>query len=116
VIVSGWGDAVGFRIGAGFDHRQSTGGVPNDTALKSAIALLEAFARFDGPQREVFVRRAFYRPFDLSLCVLTIDSAVVWRGRGCVGRPDLVVEERALVLGQLDEEARLRLLPSSSPD
>ena len=35
-----------------------TGGVPNDTALKSAIALLEAFARFDGPQRDVFVRRA----------------------------------------------------------
>jgi hypothetical protein len=34
------------------------GGVPNDTALKSAIALLEAFARFDGPQRDVFVRRA----------------------------------------------------------
>jgi hypothetical protein len=35
-----------------------TGGVPNDTAIKSAIALLEAFARFDGPQCEVFVRRA----------------------------------------------------------
>ncbi len=45
-----------------------------------------------------------------------MDSAVVWRGQGCVARPDLVVEERELVLGQLDEEARLRLLPSSSPD
>jgi hypothetical protein len=39
-------------------YYQSTDGVPNDTAIKSAIALLEAFARFDGPQREVFVRRA----------------------------------------------------------
>jgi hypothetical protein len=39
-------------------YYQSTDGVPNDTAIKAAIALLEAFARFDGPQREVFVRRA----------------------------------------------------------
>ena len=38
----------------------STDGVPNDNSVRSAIALLEAFARFDGPQREVFVRRAAY--------------------------------------------------------
>ena len=39
-------------------------------------------------------------------------SAVVRRGEGCVGRADLVMEELALVLGQLDENVRLRLLPA----
>jgi hypothetical protein len=36
------------------------GGVPNDNSIRATIAMLEAFARFDGPQREVFVRRAAF--------------------------------------------------------
>ena len=48
----------GLRLWLIRSYYLGTGGVPNDTALKSAIALLEAFARFDGPQRDVFVRRA----------------------------------------------------------
>jgi Toprim domain len=48
----------GLRLWLTRSYYLGTGGVPNDTALKSAIALLEAFARFDGPQRDVFVRRA----------------------------------------------------------
>ena len=36
----------GFRLWLIRSYYHSTGGVPNDTALKSAIALLEAFASF----------------------------------------------------------------------
>jgi Toprim domain len=39
----------------------TTNGVPNDSSIRSAIAVLGAIARFRGEQREVFVRRAFFK-------------------------------------------------------
>jgi hypothetical protein len=74
----------GLRLWLLRSYYLGTGGVPNDTALKSAIALLEAFARFDGPQCEVFVRRAFHKgKLYLDLCddrwrVVEIDESG-WR-------------------------------------
>ena len=59
----------GLRLWLIRSYYLGTGRVPNDTALKSAIALLEAFARFDGPQRDVLVRRAFHKgKLYLDLC------------------------------------------------
>jgi hypothetical protein len=34
------------------------GAVPNSNAMQSALGLIEAIARFDGPERKVFVRVA----------------------------------------------------------
>jgi hypothetical protein len=45
-----------FRQWLAREFYQRDGGVPNATAMQSALALIEAKAHFDGPERQVFVR------------------------------------------------------------
>ena len=51
----------GFKESLLLTYFDTTNGVPNDSSIRSAIAVLGAIARFRGEQREVFVRRAFYK-------------------------------------------------------